>query len=121
MIASHVAVSERLHDETAAGAAVDGLVPPHGPEQRLTPLLVDADARADEITRAAGLPRVAITSRETSDVVMLGIGAFTPLRGFMGREDWHSVCTAMHLADGTFWPIPITVSVSREEAARLHD
>ena len=85
------------------------------------PLLVDAEARADEVARAAGLPRVAVTSRETSDIVMLGIGAFTPLRGFMGREDWDSVCTAMQLADGTFWPIPITVSVSHDDAASLRD
>ena len=116
-----MAVSERLQDETAAGDSTDGLVPPHGPEQRLMPLLVDADARTDEVARAAGLPRVAITSRETSDVVMLGIGAFTPLRGFMGRADWHGVCTAMQLADGTFWPIPITVSVSHDDAAAIRD
>ena len=60
-----------------------------------------------------------MTSRETSDLVMLGIGAFTPLTGFMGREDWLGVCRSMTLAPGTFWPIPITLSATEEDAGRV--
>jgi sulfate adenylyltransferase len=52
---------------------------------------------------------------------MLGIGAFTPLDGFMGRADWQGVCDEYRLADGTFWPIPITLSTSREEAQRVKE
>ena len=105
---------------TTASPARD-LVAPHGRERRLAPLLVPADARDDERARAATLPRLTITSRETSDLVMLGIGAFTPLRGFMGRADWQSVCESLSLADGTFWPIPITVSASGDDASSLRE
>lgn len=85
------------------------------------PLLVAEAARAEERSRAATLRRVPMTSRETSDLVMLGIGGFTPLRGFMGPDDWARVCDVMALADGTFWPIPITLSTSTDEAARIAD
>ena len=47
---------------------------------------------------------------------MLGIGGFTPLAGFMGYADWKGVCDEMRLADGTFWPIPITLSTDAANA-----
>lgn len=75
------------------------------------------DARA----RAGGLPRLTISSRETSDLIMLGIGAFTPLDGFMGKADWQRVCDEMRLGDGTFWPIPITLSAGQKDAAPLRE
>ncbi len=93
------------------------LVPPHGAD-RLTPLLVSESERAEVLERAKTLPSVALTSREVSDLLMLGMGAYTPLEGFMGRDDWHGVCVDMTLANGTFWPIPITLSCS---AARAED
>ena len=67
------------------------LVSPHGGGS-LKPLLLEGDALADETRRAASLKRVPLTSRETSDLIMLGIGAFTPLVGFMGHADWKGVC-----------------------------
>lgn len=60
-----------------------------------------------------------MTSRERDDLIMMGIGAFSPLEGFMRREDWRGVCDEMKMADGLFWPIPITLSVSREVAKGL--
>lgn len=102
-----------------ASAPDEWLVPAHGPLGRLLPLLVPAAARGEEASRAGTLRRLPITSRETSDLVMLGIGAFTPLRGFVGRDDWQGVCDGMHLSDGTFWPIPITVSASEDDAALI--
>ena len=62
------------------------LVPPHGSDV-LKPLLLSGKALEDEKKKAEGLKRVPMTSRETSDLIMLGIGAFTPLDGFMGKED----------------------------------
>lgn len=100
-------------------APADGLVRPHGPKRRLMPLLVAPEERAQELARSARLKKLPMTSRETSDLVMLGIGAFTPLRGFMGRDDWESVCDAMTLAGGTFWPVPITFSAGAEDAAAI--
>ena len=109
-------VAAEREGELAATSSEHELVPPHGPERRLRPLLVDASERDSERARAGTLRSVALTSRETSDLVMLGIGGFTPLRGFMGRDDWQRVCDEMSLSDGTFWPIPITASVTTAEA-----
>ena len=95
------------------------LVPPHGPSRTLQPLLVPAGERDEERARAASLPAIQMTSRETSDLIMLGIGAFTPLTGFMGEADWRSVCDQLSLGDGTFWPIPITLAASAGDAGRL--
>jgi len=81
------------------------------------PLLLTGHELADERRRADDLRKLTITSRETGDVIMMGIGGFTPLTGFMGKEDWHGVVSNMAMADGTFWPIPITVSASKAEAA----
>lgn len=97
------------------------LVNPHGKQKRLRPLLQEGAALEAAKQRARTLPRLPITSRETSDVIMLGIGAFTPLEGFMGQADWRSVCDEYRLADGTFWPIPITLSTTQEEAGRIRE
>jgi len=83
------------------------------------PRLLASGELIEARARAGGLPRLTISSRETSDLIMLGIGAFTPLDGFMGHADWQSVCDEMRLSDGTFWPIPITLSTGRKEAATL--
>src|SRR2546425_2359911 len=87
------------------------LVSPHG-GRGLQPLQVTAEHLAEERRRAQSLPAVRISSREKGDLVMLGIGGFTPLAGFMGRDDWKSVCDQMRLANGLFWPIPITLSTN---------
>jgi len=91
------------------------LVLPHGGGP-LRPLLVEARHRAAELSRAAGLKAVPMTSRESSDLVMLAMGAYTPLDGFMGHDDWRGVCTGMKLASGLFWPIPITLSCRQDLA-----
>ena len=85
------------------------LVTPHGGGE-LAPLLVPEDERAPASRRALALRRVPMTSRETSDLVMLAMGAYTPLAGFMGYTDWRGSCVDMRLGDGTFWPIPLTLS-----------
>ncbi len=97
------------------------LVSPHGRDKRLRPLMPAEPELAEARRRALGLPRLAVTSREASDLIMLGIGAFTPLDGFMAQAEWRSVCDDLRLADGVFWPIPITLSASREDAARFRE
>ena len=86
------------------------LVPPHGAAE-LRPLLLEGAALAAELARAASLPAWRVSSRERGDIVMMGIGGFTPLTGFMTQADWRGVCDGMRMADGLFWPIPITLSV----------
>jgi sulfate adenylyltransferase len=94
------------------------LISPHG-GGRLNPLLVPADQRPEALARAAGLRKVPLSSREVSDLLMLGMGAYTPLAGFMGYDDWKGSVVEMRLASGVFWPIPITLSLPRERAAEL--
>ena len=86
-----------------------GLVKPHGADA-LKILLLEGNALAEARARAAGLPQVRLASREVGDLIMLGIGGFTPLDGFMGEADWRGACDDMRLANGLFWPIPITLS-----------
>ncbi|MDH5287239.1 MAG: sulfate adenylyltransferase [Betaproteobacteria bacterium] len=85
------------------------LVDPHGGRD-LRPLLLAGEALAAERARAARLPKLVVSSREKGDLVMLGIGGFTPLDGFMSHADWQGVCDGMKTAGGLFWPIPITLS-----------
>lgn len=94
------------------------LVPPHG-TQSLKPLLVPADERPEALRRAERLKKVPLTSREVSDLFMLGMGAYTPLDGFMSHDDWQSSVTEMKLASGVFWPIPITLSLDSSIADSL--
>ena len=97
------------------------LVNPHGKERKLKPLLLPAAERAQAREEAAHLPNIRMSSRETSDLIMLGIGAFTPLQGFMNKADWQGVCDAFTTSDGCFWPVPITLSVPQEQADRLRE
>ncbi len=93
------------------------LVNPHGKEKKLKPLLLSPAQIAEEKKRAKELTVVTMTSRETADLIMMGIGGFTPLNGFMGHDDWKGSCSdAMKLTDGTFWPIPVTMSVNQGKA-----
>ena len=92
-----------------------GIVPPHGGRE-LRPLQVPAPALAGELRRAQTLRKLTISSREKGDVVMLGLGGFTPLAGFMGHADWRGVCDDMRTSEGVFWPIPITLSADRVAA-----
>src|SRR6185503_16346297 len=89
------------------------LVKPHG-GQALRPLLLEGEARRAELARAASMRRVPLGSREFGDLMMLGIGGFTPLEGFMTHADWKSVCQDYRLLSGVFWPVPITLSVDQE-------
>jgi sulfate adenylyltransferase len=89
------------------------LVPPHGADA-LKPLLLPEIERAEEAERASRLKQVPLSSREVSDLFMLGMGAYTPLEGFMGEADWRGCSEHMTLANGLFWPIPITLSCSQE-------
>ncbi|HEC90722.1 MAG TPA: sulfate adenylyltransferase, partial [Alphaproteobacteria bacterium] len=96
------------------------LVPPHGSDD-LKPLLIPEVERADEMKRAGGLKKVPMTSKETSDILMFAMGAYTPLDGFMNEADWRGCCGDMKLASGLFWPIPITLSADSDLADSISD
>ena len=87
------------------------LVRPHGSGE-LKPLLAAP-------TQTSFAKQIPMASRELSDLLMLGMGAYTPLDGFMGKADWRGVCEDMSLDSGLFWPIPITLSATKEKAENL--
>ncbi len=93
------------------------LVNPHGKEKKLKPLLLIGKELEEEKKRAAGLKKINISSRETGDLIMMGIGGFSPIEGFMDYEDWKDICAEYKMSDGTFWPIPITVSTDESVKA----
>jgi sulfate adenylyltransferase len=95
------------------------LVPPHNSEQIKSLLLAEAE-RADERKQAEKLRKIPLDSRSVSDVLMLAMGAYTPLNGFMGHDDWRGSCVDMKLTSGVFWPIPITLAVNKDLADSIH-
>src|SRR5215475_13694746 len=95
------------------------LVPPHHSEQ-IKQLLLPQTRRAAECKRAEKLRKIPLDSRAVSDLLMLAMGAYTPLDGFMGHDDWRGSCLDMKLTSGLFWPIPITLPVSNDLAANIH-
>ncbi len=98
---------------------VPGPIPPHGGAlvERLLPQQ-EADAAA---ARAAELPRVELSRRERCDLELLGVGAFSPLTGFMNRAQFDGAVDAMHLPTGEPWAVPITLSTTGEQADSLND
>ncbi|TCO72127.1 bifunctional sulfate adenylyltransferase/adenylylsulfate kinase [Rhodovulum euryhalinum] len=68
---------------------------------------------------AGDLPSWDLTPRQICDLELLMNGGFNPLKGFLGQADYDSVVETMRLADGTLWPMPITLDVSEEFAAKI--
>ena len=91
------------------------LVPPHGGKGLVCSLL-EGSARDAELSKAKGLKKVVISPRVRGDLIMMGIGGFSPLKGFMTKADWKSVCESFTLSDGTFWPVPVILDASKAEA-----
>ncbi|MDY7002163.1 MAG: sulfate adenylyltransferase [Thermodesulfobacteriota bacterium] len=91
------------------------LVPPHGGKGLVCRLLEGAELDAEK-KKAAGLKKVNVTPGEKGDIFMMGIGAFSPLEGFMTKADWKSVCENFTVADGTFWPVPVNLGAEKAEA-----
>ena len=94
------------------------LIPPHGGKGLTCCLLEGADLEAEK-KKAEGLKKIPVSPREKGDLIMMGIGGFSPLTGFMTQADWKGVCENFLMADGTFWPIPVTLSASREDAESI--
>lgn len=107
---------------TTASPVQSDLVAPHG-STTLKPLLLTGEAHTQALKLASTLPQIILSSRERGDLIMLGIGGFTPLNGFMNKADWQGVVDDMRLQTGDnaglFWPIPITLSAPKATADSL--
>ncbi|MEO1585586.1 MAG: sulfate adenylyltransferase, partial [Planctomycetota bacterium] len=91
-----------------------GLIAPHG--GTLVNRVLEGAARDAAIKDAEGLPAITLSAKQSCDVEMIGIGAFSPLTGFMGKANFDGVVNGMKLADGNIWPLPITLSVDKADA-----
>jgi sulfate adenylyltransferase len=85
--------------------------------------LVDLLAPGPEAERLAAeaghYPKLDVGERELSDLEMLTVGALSPLTGFQGEKDYHSILETMHLTDGLPWTIPVTLSLTDEDVKRI--
>ncbi len=100
-----------------ADGVEQGLIAPHG--GKLNPREVASDAARTLAEKARSLPARQLNSRELSDLELLANGGFSPLDGFMTQAQYRSVVDTMHLPDGLPWSIPVTLSVSKEQANLL--
>jgi len=94
---------------------MSNLIPPHG-GKGLTVCLLEGAEKEAELKKAAGLKQVEISPRVKGDLIMIGIGGFSPLTGFMTKADWKGVCDNFLTADGTFWPVPVCLDVTKQDA-----
>ncbi len=97
----------------------DHLIPPHG--GHLVDLLVPPERAAELRRESRDWPSWDLTPRQVCDLELLANGSFSPLTGFLDRADHERVCSEMRLTDGTLWPMPITLDVSRETAEHLEE
>jgi len=93
------------------------LINPHG--GTLINREIQGTEREELVSKATTLPKVHLSSRQVSDLLMLAIGGYSPLDGFLNEADYTSVRDRMRLVNGVVWPIPITLAVSRDEADGL--
>ena len=92
-------------------ALTSHLIAPHGGE--LVQLQVSGRARRRTQGHSKEWPSWDLTARQLCDLELLMSGGFSPLRGFMNRADYEGVCHNMRLANGTLWPMPITLTLRR--------
>ena len=84
--------------------------------------LVVSEEKAGELREGATrLPSIQISGRAACDLELIATGGFSPLDRFMAREDFESVVDCMRLADGTLFPVPVTLPVERHVGAALDD
>ena len=92
-------------------------IAPHG--GTLVDLLVSGPEAERVAAEAEHYPKIEVGERELSDLEMLTVGALSPLMGFQGEKDYHSILETMHLADGLPWTIPVTLSLGEEDVKRI--
>ncbi|HET7629347.1 MAG TPA: sulfate adenylyltransferase, partial [Bacillales bacterium] len=80
---------------------------------------LEGEKRKHYLEKAKSMQALTISKWTISDLEMIGIGGFSPLTGFMGKEDYLSVVENLRLSNGLVWSLPVTLAVTREEAEPL--
>ena len=94
------------------------LIEPHG--GKLVNRIVDVNKAKALLAEVKGLPAVRLSPREQCDLEMIAIGAFSPLTGFVGEEEFFTICNDLRLPNGLPWPIPITCCVTEDQAKTIN-
>ncbi len=92
---------------------------PHG--GLLVQRQVEVQQQQEYLREAQTYRKVTITDWSLSDLEMIGVGAFSPLTGFLGEADYRSVLQTMRLANGLVWTIPVTLPISKEDAKEIRE
>ncbi len=95
------------------------MIEPHG--GHLVKQVASPDLREELISKAASLLKVEISVREACDAELIAFGAYSPLTGFLKREDYEKVLSDLRLKNGFVWSLPITLSVSEEVASLIDE
>ncbi|KOP66340.1 sulfate adenylyltransferase [Bacillus sp. FJAT-18019] len=90
---------------------------PHG--GTLVQRVVLGEEREVLLKQADSFHRIPVNAWSISDLDLIGVGAFSPLQGFLNEQDYGSVVSSMRLTDGTVWSIPVTLAVDEDTAAKL--
>lgn len=92
-------------------------IQPHG--GTLIQRVATGAEREELLRQAASRASIPLNTWTLSDLDLIGVGAFSPLTGFLNEADYHSVVTTMRLTDGNVWSIPVTLAVGDELASTL--
>lgn len=98
---------------------MENAILPHG--GKLVNRVVEGHEREELAIRSKGLKKISVSPRVVSDLELVSIGAMSPNEGFMGKEDYENVVETMRLKNGLPWGVPITLPVSKEEAANIKE
>ncbi|MGH9703375.1 MAG: sulfate adenylyltransferase, partial [Candidatus Acidiferrales bacterium] len=90
---------------------------PHG--GKLVNRIQEGAEREATLARADKLPRIELNNRQLCDLEQISVGAFSPLEGFMGQQDYESVVVNQRLANGLPWTLPVTLAMTEFRAKQL--
>ena len=108
-----------MNQQIPTGPTATHAIPPHG--GTLINRELTGRERDEALARAKSLTQIALGPVAVSDLELLSIGGFSPLTGFMGSADYQRVVKEARLANGLVWSLPVTLAVSKEEAAGIKE